>query len=326
MSTVPKVSVIIPSYQRQATIARAINSVLIQNYEALEVIVVDDGSQDETGAIVTALSESDHRIRYHYQPNGGPASARNQGVSLAQAEYLAFLDADDEWLPDKLAAQIEILDRCVNIDVVFTDSRVNMGQYNLFSQINARILEQLTFLPLTVPGVSEVYQLAGPVRQMLYSKYFIHLSSVVMRRSSFDRTGGFDPVRFGTEDIDLMCRLSSWGDFAYWKEAKTIYHQDESGLSWISEGRLRELVNYHRACFASANYSDLQSIVKVNLAKIYAMLIMYHARNWQPFKAVQVFQQSLAYGFRWKLLMATILSFFGPPGVALVTRFTGRQL
>lgn len=101
------VSVIIPTYNREASIRRSIESVLNQTYTDLELIVVDDGSVDGTAAVVKAID--DPRLSYVYQPNGGACSARNRGIELAKGDYIAFQDSDDVWKPDKLRKQMEYL-------------------------------------------------------------------------------------------------------------------------------------------------------------------------------------------------------------------------
>ena len=98
-----KCSVVIPLYNKQGEIRRCLESVLAQTLQDFEVVVVNDGSQDEGAAIVEQFCESDKRIRLYNQSNQGVAAARNMGVSLAQAQCVAFLDADDEWLPEHLA-------------------------------------------------------------------------------------------------------------------------------------------------------------------------------------------------------------------------------
>ena len=111
------ISVIIPTYNRAGLIRRSVESVLTQTWQALEVIVVDDGSTDDTEQVVAAIA--DPRVRYHRMAqNGGACAARNMGVSLAQGEYIAFQDSDDAWLPHKLATQMQQLTES-GADVVF---------------------------------------------------------------------------------------------------------------------------------------------------------------------------------------------------------------
>lgn len=104
----PSVSVIIPTYNREQTLGRAIQSVLNQTFQDFEIIVVDDGSTDGTRAIVEGFCDA--RIRYlRHEQNRGAATARNTGIRAARGAYLAFLDSDDEWLPEKLSEQIALL-------------------------------------------------------------------------------------------------------------------------------------------------------------------------------------------------------------------------
>ncbi len=105
----PLVSVIIPAYNAQAFLRATLDSVLAQTYDRLEVIVVDDGSTDDTGAVVAAVKATDPRVRLITKTNGGVSSARNAGIAAARGDYVAFLDADDIWHPEKIAAQIDVL-------------------------------------------------------------------------------------------------------------------------------------------------------------------------------------------------------------------------
>ncbi len=101
----PIISVVIPTYNRAAFICRAVDSALGQTYAPLEVVVVDDGSKDDTREVLRKYGD---RIRYVAKENGGVSSARNVGVREATGEYIAFLDSDDTWVPEKLAVQMDI--------------------------------------------------------------------------------------------------------------------------------------------------------------------------------------------------------------------------
>ena len=110
------ISVVIPTYNRERTLPRAIGSVLRQTYQEIELIVVDDGSTDQTRSLIESMD--DKRIRYVYQPNQGACAARNRGVLEAKGSLIAFQDSDDEWLEDKLARQVEYM-RQTQADIVF---------------------------------------------------------------------------------------------------------------------------------------------------------------------------------------------------------------
>lgn len=114
------VSVIMPAYNASAYIAESIESVLEQTYINWELLVIDDGSTDDTAAIVTRFKEADTRIKYLYQQNGKQGKARNLGIKNSQGKYIAFLDADDKWTADKLAIQINTFATDKNIDLLFS--------------------------------------------------------------------------------------------------------------------------------------------------------------------------------------------------------------
>lgn len=118
----PLVSIIIPVYNGEAFLAKTLQSVFAQDYRPIEVIVVDDGSTDRTAEIAQSFSN----VRYIYQPNQGPAYARNQGIAAAQGDLLAFLDADDTWLVEKISAQVNYLEEHPHIGFVVTHMHVEL--------------------------------------------------------------------------------------------------------------------------------------------------------------------------------------------------------
>jgi glycosyltransferase involved in cell wall biosynthesis len=118
------VSVIIPACNDAATVERTVSSVLNQTYSDLEVLVVDDGSTDQTAALVQSMADVDHRIRLLQKPNGGLASARNHGIAHAGGEFIAPIDADDLWHPEKIRNQMAVMrDRGDRVGLVYCWSR-----------------------------------------------------------------------------------------------------------------------------------------------------------------------------------------------------------
>lgn len=115
---VPKVSVLIPTYNCAATIQESIDSVLNQTYQDVEIIVVDDGSTDNTKALLEGYGG---RVRYFYQDNAGAVRARLNGLHQALGQYIAIIDADDIWMPEKLTIEVDVLDKNPETDLVFTD-------------------------------------------------------------------------------------------------------------------------------------------------------------------------------------------------------------
>ena len=132
MAEKPTVSIIIPTYNRAHLIDRSIQSVLNQTYQDFELIVVDDGSTDNTEDIIRQFQEKDKRIKYiKHDKNKGGSAARNTGIKNSRGEYIAFQDSDDEWFPEKLEKQIEIIE-C-------TDPKVGIVYSDMFKIYNKNI-------------------------------------------------------------------------------------------------------------------------------------------------------------------------------------------
>ena len=179
------ISVIIPSFNRAHTLGRSLNSVLGQTLTPDEIILVDDGSSDQTARLV---SEHYPQVTYLYQENQGVSTARNAGVAQCQAEWLAFLDSDDEWLPEKLELQIAALAmqddyRLCHTEEIWIRNGKRVNPMNKHTKAGGFIFEKC--LPLCA----------------------ISPSSVVIKRSLFEQAGGFDETLPACEDYDLWLRI-----------------------------------------------------------------------------------------------------------------------
>ena len=174
------VSVIIPVYNCERFLAEAIESALAQTYRPLEIIVVDDGSTDQSADIARSYEE----VRYIYQSNQGLAVTRNRGLAIAQGEFISFLDSDDLWLPNKLAVQVEHL-------IEHPDFGLNICRIENF-------LDPGVSLP---PG-------GGDVPLM---KEQINLGTMVVRRDVFSQVGDFDPGYSIADDFDWITRAKDLG-------------------------------------------------------------------------------------------------------------------
>jgi glycosyltransferase involved in cell wall biosynthesis len=189
------------------TINRALNSVRTQAYGEWEIICIDDGSTDDTVARVVALE--DPRIRViRLDCNGGPARARNLGIAAAKGELVAFLDADDEWLPDKLARQVACFEADAYLALVVSDMRVTMVDGGAGSSVYAR--------QPPVPGAESW--------KTLLASSFIATSAVMTRRALLDEVRGFDPDLVTGEDQDLFIRLAMAGRVHAIPDQLAIYH------------------------------------------------------------------------------------------------------
>lgn len=184
----PRVSVVIPTYNCAHYLPQAIDSVLAQSYTGLEVIVIDDGSRDNTADVAAAYGS---RIRYMRQENSGLPAARNRAIEAAEGELIALLDADDWWEPRKLEPQVELLDADRDVALVYTDLKVIYDDGRVIPSF-------LASRPLTSDGY---------VFSHLAQSGFILPSTVVLRRSCVEAVGMFDETMRSHEDIDLWLRL-----------------------------------------------------------------------------------------------------------------------
>lgn len=177
MENIPLVSVIIPVYNCDRYLAEAIESVLKQTYQHIEVIVVDDGSIDKTALIAASFNDS---IHYIYQPNSGPAVARNRGLRTARGNVISFLDADDLWPTNKLQLQLAYLTNNPSVEIV---------------------LGRTQFMQLTsiVDGIHKFEELS-------YPRLFLNLGSAIFRKTVFDQVGLLEEALFYSEDVDWFNR------------------------------------------------------------------------------------------------------------------------
>ena len=187
----PTVSVVIPAYNAERFIGEAINSVLEQTYRDFEVIVVDDGSADETAEVVKAYDE----VRYLYKENGGTASARNRGIEASCGRYVAFLDADNLWEPAKLEAQMALFERRPSLVWSYTDSLL----------VDER-KEQPVYRKSQLVGRPE-----GDVLERLIHGNFMPPSTVVVAREVLEEMGGFDESHLHriSEGWELWTRIAA---------------------------------------------------------------------------------------------------------------------
>jgi glycosyltransferase involved in cell wall biosynthesis len=185
----PKISVIIPTYNRSELLKEAIKSVLNQSYSDFEIIVVDDGSTDDTRAVVTSYNSS--KIIYFFQENRGRSSARNRGIKLARGEYVAFLDSDDIFMPNKLELQAGFLDENESYGMVYSYAK--------------NVDEDGQCLAHHYDG-----NLSGLVYpDMLFIKNnFITTPTVMVRAKILSEIGGFDIKMHMCEDLDLWRRIA----------------------------------------------------------------------------------------------------------------------
>jgi glycosyltransferase involved in cell wall biosynthesis len=213
-STQPLVSVVIPSFNAGATLSRALESVRRQSYGPLQIIVVDDASTDDTPTILSREEARGVKV-IRLARNAGAAAARNAGVAAAQGELIAFLDADDEWLPEKLARQVPIIDRFP--EMTFIASRAGLVRTDGMIQASLH---------------GELESGAGfDAWRVLLAYTFVATPTVVARRAAIQAVGGFDPNLVVGEDQDLWIRLALRGEVGFIEDVLVIVHEQVDSLT-----------------------------------------------------------------------------------------------
>jgi glycosyltransferase involved in cell wall biosynthesis len=220
------VSVIIPTYNRASILERAVTSALHQTYRQLEVVIVDDGSTDDTRAVVERMGA---RVTYVYQANAGVAAARNTAMAFARGEYVAFLDSDDAWLDWKIEAQVAGMRAHPEVGLVWTDMaaigvegtvvhpRYLRQMYGAYQQVQLEsVMRRTGALAELMPGVpAEVAAapvLVGDLSSEILLGNLLHTPTVLLRREWVERSGGLDASwGNGGEDYEYYTRLCAEG-------------------------------------------------------------------------------------------------------------------
>ncbi|WP_025209156.1 glycosyltransferase [Hippea sp. KM1] len=219
-SKIPKVSVILPTYNREKTVSRAIESVLAQTFTDFELIIIDDGSTDNTKEIVNKFK--DERIVYvRYNENRERSAARNSGIKISRGKYIAFLDSDDEWIRDKLKKQVNLVENSKeNVGVVYT------GYTQVWDNLNGR--------KITNPFIDSVEKLEGNIYEELKKGDFVLPSSVLVKKKVFEKVGLFDEKIYAGEAWDLWVRISEKFLFSFIEEPLVVRYINNDSLSGFS--------------------------------------------------------------------------------------------
>lgn len=247
-STVP-VSVVIPTYNRANIVSEAIDSVLAQTYKNYEIIVVDDGSEDDTKTVLK--KRYDGQIRYIYQPNRGPSAARNRGIRASKYDLIAFLDSDDIWLPQKLELQVPLIhdSKIVLSYTNWVDSKNDSGQ-DYFTQIGLSFNSE--------PAILD-YPLSTLVRKG-GSGILVPVS--ICRKDAIQRVGFFDERMKIAEDIRLWFRLASEGKFAVTSNPLAVRRWTTSGEQLTQPGKasyFKEAANMRLEIFMESYARAIES-------------------------------------------------------------------
>lgn len=219
---VPKVSVIVPVYKVEKYLPECIDSILAQTFTGFELILVDDGSPDNSGKICDDYAVRDSRIRVFHKENGGVSSARNFGARFARAEYIAFLDSDDWWKPEFLEKMYDLAGRHSSVPLCFCG-------YNLIFNNGKVDSRPLPNLPLGAEGEMDLFhfilenQRSGITGNLLY--FPICTGTVLMTKSEFWHQGGFSENFSEGEDWKLWFECALESKFAFYNHVLFSYRR-----------------------------------------------------------------------------------------------------
>jgi glycosyltransferase involved in cell wall biosynthesis len=229
----PTVSVVIPTYNRAAFLGPAVASIREQTLPCNEIVIVDDGSTDDTEAVVATLGPG---IRYVRQSNAGPAVARNRGIRETQTDLVGFLDTDDRWLPEKLALQVEVMKRHPSVALVCADMAIedDSGKQLVDSNFEKRGMKRL-FEDLDGKPIPD-----APRR--LLEINFVNTSTTLIRRDVLVALNSFDDrLRYG-EDLELWLRIAAKHDLACLPSVQEIRVEHATNVTKSIEPMLLDYV------------------------------------------------------------------------------------
>jgi glycosyltransferase involved in cell wall biosynthesis len=217
-------SVIIPTYNHSKFIAAAIRSVLGQSVPVDEIIVVDDGSTDETRNVLEPYYD---RISYIYQPNRGPAAARNRGMEEARGDFIAFLDSDDIWIRDKTKIQMEMFSRFPDLDIIFGDmANFSQDNHNSLPEIKNREIHD--YFIAHSSNIERMFD-------CLITENMVPTPTVILKKACIVRVGFFDENLKIAEDFDYWLRATKCCSFGFVNAVLVKRRRHDSNLvnDWV---------------------------------------------------------------------------------------------
>ena len=262
-------SVVIPVYKRPELLRRAVQSVLAQTHRPLELVVVDDGSPDDTfeqlQAMTADVESAGVTPSFHTKSNGGVASARNFGIGKAAGEYITLLDADDEYFPSKIEKQLAA------VQADDADAAV--------CQVERRVGERVSLYPAEVCGLLRGHDPAG----VMNLKAWAHTNALFLSRGLIERAGVYDETLKIFEDDEYLIRLAHHGKFAAVSEALATWEDQPGSLSqvpdlktllWRDENRRRQLRATRDKCLALPGWDE--DAWKTSVARWYKQIINHY--------------------------------------------------
>lgn len=317
----PKVSVIIPTYNRADKVCKTIASAFAQTFTDLEIIVVDDGSSDGTGRLLAETYGG--RIRYCFQQNQGASVARNRGIEEARGECIAFLDSDDLWEKDKLECQLNTLKRfSPQCGACYTDVR-------FFNYPEQRTMFQLAEENYRHEGKTGIN---AEVLRLLVRPggggMVVCLSSLLARSDGLRKIGGFDPKLPFSQDSDLMFRLATVTGFCYVNRPLVLFDRSPAEIRHVgvsadwnkldfflrdSQIRLEGLLR-----LSEGLPTNIRKLIRKQLSSVHSGWTNWYLQTGQYGKAREAVSKAVQTNLNFNVAVKWLLTWMSP-GLALRT-------
>jgi glycosyltransferase involved in cell wall biosynthesis len=292
------VSVVIPAYNADKHIARTIESVLTQTRSADEIIVVDDGSSDKTAEAVKAFGD---KVRYIHQQNAGASVARNTGIEAAENDWIAFLDADDEWLENKLEIQMNLLERNRNLmwvggnDICFLSSENRKSPSVDIIKTRAKMRGKEAWDDYLRAFATGVWSCTN---------------TMIISRKALEEAGMFRPGQLRGNDIDMWLRVAYlYPEFGYICEPTTIYYLEIAESISHKQAHLQwheEFIARHLEIAKTRGRLEAFQPCATCLLRLWMRSMLFNARKKEIRNLLRHFRNLLPVGFRARMWALTI--------------------
>lgn len=267
----PLVSVIMSAYNAEQFIAKSIQSVLHQTYSSVEFIICDDGSTDSTKDIIHKYPS----VRYIYQENRGQGAGRNKASSYAEGEYLAFIDADDRWSPEKLDVQIQLFERNKETAAVYCDMEI-----------------------VNINGISLGFNAKGKMKrgyvfdELLSGNYMCGLSSLVVKKSIFQEVGGFSNHRY-CQDFVFLLKVAKKYTLDFSEKSMVYYLVHDNNITSKIDISYPEQISFYKEIPLIPDLNDHQKkIANKQLRRLYFTFALLHFRRKNFSRAASILKEA----------------------------------
>lgn len=284
----PLVSVIMSAFNAERFIDSSIQSVLNQTYSNIEFIICDDGSTDNTANIIKQYSN----VRYIYQSNQGQGAGRNKASSYASGKYLAFIDADDRWTPEKLDVQIKLFEKNIETAAVYCDMEI-----------------------IDVNGTSLGFNSKNKMKrgyvfdELLAGNYMCGLSSLVVKKTVLDEVGGFSDHRY-CQDFVFLLKIAKKYTLDFSEKSMVYYLVHDNNVSSKIDVSYPEQISFYKEIPTKHDLTEYQrKIVTAQLRRLYFTYALLHFRKKNFLKTGSILEEAKVFSLLfWKSSLLSILN------------------